>query len=190
MGQAKGLTVLDAITLKEQFSITTGGNWMHSTGLFSPDGRLAISGGKDQLLRLWDVETGRPIRTLRGHTDTVRSVAFSPDGKGVVSAGEDGTLRLWDVATCLPLSSPLQHNSPVMSVAMNQAAPTALTGRLWHLPAPLPDVPPLVDLWVQLATERSFTAGENVEWLDPAALAAVSTKFEARAGKAWTEWAD
>jgi len=70
------------------------------------------------------------------------------------------------------------------------SAGTALTGRLRHLRNPLPDDLSLVELWVQLETERAFTAGENIEWLDPAALAELALEFEARAGKSWRARAD
>ena len=37
---------------------------------FSPDGRLLASGSYGEI-RLWDVATGREVRTLKGHTDCV-----------------------------------------------------------------------------------------------------------------------
>src|SRR5262249_16950025 len=39
------------------------------------------------------------IRTLEGHSDSVRGCAFSPDGKLIVSASYDSTLKVWDSET-------------------------------------------------------------------------------------------
>ena len=53
----------------------------------------------DGTVRLWDVETGRCLRVLEGHTDYVWSVAWSVDGRRALSGSNDNTVRLWDVET-------------------------------------------------------------------------------------------
>lgn len=65
----------------------------------SPDGRFVAAGSLDMLVRIWDVRTGALVERLKGHTDSVYSVAFSP-GKGMrlVSGSLDKSLRYWDVA--------------------------------------------------------------------------------------------
>jgi WD40 repeat protein len=83
---------------------------------FSQDGKTLVTGSKDRTLKLWNVATGRELRTLVGHMESVTSVAFSPDGKTVVSGSEDHTLRLWDVVTGRELRAFNGHTSHVTSV--------------------------------------------------------------------------
>ncbi len=66
---------------------------------YSPDGKLLASGGGDNLIRLWEPSSGRPVRALAGHRDRQFSLAFSPDGKRLASASNDSTVRLWGPAT-------------------------------------------------------------------------------------------
>lgn len=55
--------------------------------------------------RLWDVASGREVRTFQGHTNAVRACALSADGGTLVSGSSDNTLKLWDVATGKELAS-------------------------------------------------------------------------------------
>ena len=42
---------------------------------------MVVSGSERQYLKLWDVASGRELRTLSGHKlATVKSVAFPPTG--------------------------------------------------------------------------------------------------------------
>ena len=75
----------------------------HSHGVwsvaFAPDGLTLASGGAERLVRIWDIETGRLLRSLRGHTADIRSVVFTPDGQTLATASEDRTIRLWNPNT-------------------------------------------------------------------------------------------
>lgn len=66
---------------------------------FSPEGnRLAIGGSRDEpIIQICDVDTGRYIAELSGHTGGVQSVAFSPDGRLLASGGFDSAIYLWNV---------------------------------------------------------------------------------------------
>jgi WD40 repeat protein len=81
-------------------------NLQHSLDIrsacFSPDARLILTAGSDSTARLWDVASGRLVRTLEGHSAFLQSAEFSPDGKLMLTAGGDST-RLWDFDTGSPL---------------------------------------------------------------------------------------
>jgi len=62
---------------------------------FSPDGVYLATAGDAQSARIWNVNTGRPAVTLRGHTAGINSIKFSPDGRFIVTASDDGTVKVW-----------------------------------------------------------------------------------------------
>jgi WD40 repeat protein len=65
----------------------------------SPDGRRAVSASYEPTLKVWDLETVRELRTLKGHSFYVFGVAVSPDGQRAVSASDDKTLKVWELDT-------------------------------------------------------------------------------------------
>jgi WD40 repeat protein len=94
----------------------------------SPDGRLALSGGEDRTLRLWDLEKGKELRSFTGHASKVTCVTFSPDGRQALSGSHDRTLRLWDVATSRELGCWTGHTAAVYAAAFSPDGRQAVSG--------------------------------------------------------------
>ena len=46
---------------------------------------------------MWELDSGRELRTLAGHSDAVTGVAVTADGKRAVSASWDKTLKVWEL---------------------------------------------------------------------------------------------
>lgn len=65
---------------------------------FSDDGRMLLSAGNDNTVRVWDVATRRLLKTLRGHAGRVLACAFAPDGARVLSGSYDHLVKIWSIA--------------------------------------------------------------------------------------------
>jgi RNA polymerase sigma factor (sigma-70 family) len=61
------------------------------------DGKLLATRGGDNLVRLWEVPTGRQLHALRGPSG-FWCVALAPDGRTLATGGADGMVRVWDRA--------------------------------------------------------------------------------------------
>jgi dipeptidyl aminopeptidase/acylaminoacyl peptidase len=86
---------------------------------------LAVAGGvpgKPADLRVYRLEgvgqAGEPL-TLKGHTDSVLSLAFSPDGKTLASAGYDRTVRVWDAESGKLCHTLTDHSDSVYAVVFS-----------------------------------------------------------------------
>lgn len=86
---------------------------------FSRDGRTLITGNFNGTVKLWDVASGRPLRSLDGHTDVVYKGVLSPDEKTLASCSRDGKIKIWEVATGRELRTLSGHTRPVKAVAFS-----------------------------------------------------------------------
>src|SRR5581483_7216959 len=89
----------------------------HVVGLaFSPDGKHLLTSGRDLTCKLWEVETGKLVRTYTGVADNVEAVAFSRDGKRFL-AGENKVVHVFDTETGKVVHRFEEHSGLVFAVA-------------------------------------------------------------------------
>src|SRR5947199_5765340 len=55
---------------------------------------MLATGSYDNTIRIWDLETLKPLKVLTGHTGGVTALQF--DSGKLISASMDGTLRIWN----------------------------------------------------------------------------------------------
>src|SRR5262249_44367615 len=69
--------------------------------------------------RLWEISSGKELRTLRGHSQPISSLAFSPDGKRIATGSEDHTVKIWDTDSGEELIT-LTHSGGVGDLAFSR----------------------------------------------------------------------
>jgi WD40 repeat protein len=84
---------------------------VNSVAFHPTNNRILVSGGDDNVVRLWDLSHDTPatITTLKGYTEDVNCIAFHPDGILLASGEADNTVTLWDMT----------HNPPKIHLKLH-----------------------------------------------------------------------
>ncbi|GGS49684.1 hypothetical protein GCM10010156_05470 [Planobispora rosea] len=95
--------------------------------LFTSDGRLLISTGRDRAVHLWDVRSGAHQATLSGHDTWLKAAALSPGGDTLATGGEDGALALWDMTARTRTALLPGHTRQIREIAFSADGRTVAT---------------------------------------------------------------
>jgi len=117
---------------------STEAEWAERAISISPCGRMALSGGLENEIHLWDLRKGELIRSMEGHEGQIHALDFRFDGAFALSASADGTLRYWDLRTGICLKILEGHESEVLDCAIHPSGKVAAscgedTILLWDL---------------------------------------------------------
>jgi WD40 repeat protein len=86
-------------------------------GLACTDGRLIISGSRDETIRIWDLTSGTLIFSPINAGGYVWAIALSNDG--CIAARVEQNVGVWDVKTCCRIASMRGHTSTVYTVTFS-----------------------------------------------------------------------
>ncbi|ELS04103.1 WD40 repeat-containing protein [Xenococcus sp. PCC 7305] len=105
----------------------------------TPNNQQIICVYGDNAVRVWDLATGKLIKTLIQYTDMIWSIAISPDSKTLVCGSRDRSIQVIDLATGNIRKTLTKHTSAVWAVAISPDSNTLASGSsdnniiLWDL---------------------------------------------------------
>ncbi|MFB2893410.1 trypsin-like peptidase domain-containing protein [Aerosakkonemataceae cyanobacterium BLCC-F50] len=136
------LNIIRAVAVSPYGSTIASGNYSNKD----------LSGGEsstedDATIKLWNRNTGELLRTLKGHSGTISSLAIDPFGHILASGSYDGTIKIWNLHTGQLLHSldvRNRRNFPieVFSLAFSKDGQTLISGnadgtvKIWQLSKP------------------------------------------------------
>uniref|UniRef100_A0A1A8C984 Superkiller complex protein 8 n=1 Tax=Nothobranchius kadleci TaxID=1051664 RepID=A0A1A8C984_NOTKA len=101
----------------------------HQLGVVSVDisqnGAIAASSSLDAHIRLWDLESGKQVKSMDAGPVDAWTVAFSPDSKHIATGSHHGkvnifgSVKVWDASTRTCINTFFDHQDQVWSVKYN-----------------------------------------------------------------------
>ena len=99
---------------------------------FSPDGKQIAAAAADNLLRVYQVESGEMVREISSHSNWVTSVAFSPDSQRLASGSRDKTVKVFDLKNGELQTTYTGHSQTVQGVAFHPDGDTVFSSSADH----------------------------------------------------------
>ncbi|KAI9684260.1 MAG: hypothetical protein M1822_005733 [Bathelium mastoideum] len=109
------------------------GTWTGGLDI-SPDGRLIVTRGGDNRIKLWDTRKFKePLNTVTHQSTMLRypttNIRFSPTGSNIITGSEEGSLHILNPATLkAELVTPVTPNSPLITVLWHEKLNQIVTG--------------------------------------------------------------
>ncbi|MBM0278235.1 hypothetical protein JM949_24290 [Micromonospora sp. STR1s_6] len=119
-----------------------GGTFTFVPGMgpaLSVDGELAVTGGADGRIRVWELQTGRQLHTFAERVGKPHTIVLAADAQLALTVDWSGTAQLWDLPAGGRRAELHGDHGPVRVAAMDSAGQYAIVGDadgalcLWRL---------------------------------------------------------
>jgi WD40 repeat protein len=98
-----------------------------SLGFRGDSKQLAVGTGFGRI-HLWDVITGAPLRSWKGHEGIIYSIQYSPEGGRLLTAGHDTLARVWEAGSGEGLLTLKGHKEAVAGAVYTPDGKRIVTG--------------------------------------------------------------
>jgi WD40 repeat protein len=86
--------------------------------LIHPDRRRVIVSLLNKVITVWDINEGKEVAALTGHSESVNALAMTADGTRLISASDDKTIRVWHLDSGVELQCLEGHTKAIYSVSL------------------------------------------------------------------------
>ncbi len=107
---------LSKCTLRKPQEFSGYKGWVQGVD-FSPDNTMLVGGGQE--IKIWDLSSGKCLKTFQGHNDLTLSTRFNSLGDILATGGDDSQVKLWSVETGECLKVMKGHTNRVWKVIFN-----------------------------------------------------------------------
>lgn len=97
---------------------------------FNPSGDSVVTGGGDNLVKIWNVNSGKEIQTLRGFQKPITDVSISLDNEYLIASSLDNKAVLYRLKTMRSTQSFSGHKDTISACKFSFSKATVLTGSL------------------------------------------------------------
>ncbi|MEA5622991.1 WD40 repeat domain-containing protein [Nostoc sp. UHCC 0251] len=118
----------------------TGHSEKVTSVIISPDSESLVSGCADKTIKVWNLKSGKLIRTLTEDLGEISSVAISPDGHYLAVGScqhPRSNVKVWNLNSDKLLHTLLGHQKPVNCIAISPDGQILASGsnkiKIWNL---------------------------------------------------------
>jgi WD40 repeat protein len=128
-------------------------DWVQAA-VFSPDGKVLATAGRDRQIMLWRVSTGQPLRSFSPSVHGISQLAFSPDGSMLAAAGFENRVWVYDATNGRSLWVREAPGPDIRALAFSPDGITAVSAP-WR-------TRPTESGWPRPARARAFVCGTSL----------------------------